>query len=110
MKINYFRIILLVFFLGVLCASNRPLAMKSFDIEDVNNVYNRGTYMIILPYGFNEIFLATNHKSKYIENFIGDGSKYGVQLIISKENQRVHLSGIFFACGGLLCNSFYILA
>ena len=37
MKINYFRIILFVFFLGVLYASNRPLAMKSFDIEDVNN-------------------------------------------------------------------------
>ncbi|NQU32264.1 MAG: NTP transferase domain-containing protein [Bacteroidetes bacterium] len=35
--------------------------------------------------GFDEIFLATNHKSEYIENFIGDGSKYGVQLIISKE-------------------------
>lgn len=36
-------------------------------------------------HGFNEIFLATNYKSSYIENFFGDGSRYGVKLIISKE-------------------------
>lgn len=37
-------------------------------------------------YGFDEIYLATNYKSKYIENFFGDGSNYGVKLIISKED------------------------
>lgn len=36
-------------------------------------------------YGFNEIFLATNYKSNYIENFFGDGSRYGVKLAVSKE-------------------------
>jgi NDP-sugar pyrophosphorylase family protein len=36
-------------------------------------------------HGFNKIFLATNYKSDYIENFFGDGSKYGVELKISKE-------------------------
>jgi NDP-mannose synthase len=36
-------------------------------------------------HGFKEIFLATNYKSDYIENFFGDGSKYGVNLKISKE-------------------------
>jgi NDP-sugar pyrophosphorylase family protein len=36
-------------------------------------------------YGFDEIILATNYKSTYIENFFGDGSKYGVKLTISKE-------------------------
>jgi NDP-sugar pyrophosphorylase family protein len=36
-------------------------------------------------YGFDEIFLATNYKSDYIENFFGDGSRYGVKLTISKE-------------------------
>ena len=35
--------------------------------------------------GFDEIFLATNYKSEYIENFFGDGSRYGVKLKISKE-------------------------
>lgn len=36
-------------------------------------------------YGFNEIFLATNYKSEYIQNFFGDGLKLGVKLTISKE-------------------------
>ena len=36
-------------------------------------------------HGVNEIYLATNYKSNYIENFFGDGSRYGVKLIISRE-------------------------
>lgn len=36
-------------------------------------------------HGVNEIYLATNYKSNYIENFFGDGSRYGVELIISRE-------------------------
>jgi NDP-sugar pyrophosphorylase family protein len=36
-------------------------------------------------HGFEEIFLATNYKSDYIENFFGDGSRYGVKLTISRE-------------------------
>lgn len=36
-------------------------------------------------HGFNEIFLATNYKSEYIQNFFGDGVKLGVKLTISKE-------------------------
>ncbi len=36
-------------------------------------------------YGFNEIYLATNYKSDYVENFFGDGTRYGVKLTISKE-------------------------
>ena len=41
-------------------------------------------------FGFNEIFLATNYKSDYIERFFGDGSRYGVKLVMSKE--RIPLS------------------
>jgi len=37
-------------------------------------------------YGFDEIILATNYKSEYIENFFGDGSRYGVKLKVSKED------------------------
>jgi NDP-mannose synthase len=36
-------------------------------------------------HGFDEIYLATNYKSEYIENFFGDGSRFGVRLHISKE-------------------------
>jgi NDP-sugar pyrophosphorylase family protein len=44
-------------------------------------------------YDFDHIFLATNYKSNYIENFFGDGSRYGVKLEISKESQPLGTAG-----------------
>jgi NDP-mannose synthase len=43
--------------------------------------------------GFSEIFLATNYKSEYIENFLGNGSRYGVQLKISREKKPLGTVG-----------------
>jgi len=43
--------------------------------------------------GFNEIFLATNYKSEYIENFLGNGSRYNVKLHISKEEKPLGTVG-----------------
>lgn len=44
-------------------------------------------------YGFKEIFLATNYKSEYIENFFGDGSRFGVSITISKEEKPLGTAG-----------------
>lgn len=44
-------------------------------------------------YGFNDIYLATNYKSSYIESFFGDGSRYGVRLTISKEDHPLGTAG-----------------
>lgn len=44
-------------------------------------------------FGFDEIFLATNYKSEYIEGFFGDGSRYGVKLTISKEEIPLGTAG-----------------
>jgi NDP-sugar pyrophosphorylase family protein len=44
-------------------------------------------------FGFDELFLATNYKSEYIERFFGDGSRYGVKLFISKENKPLGTAG-----------------
>lgn len=44
-------------------------------------------------HGFDEIFLATNYKSDYIENFFGDGSRFGVKLKISKEEKPLGTAG-----------------
>lgn len=44
-------------------------------------------------YGFDEIFLATNYKSNYIENYFGDGSRYGVKLKVSKEDKPLGTAG-----------------
>jgi len=43
--------------------------------------------------GFDHIFLATNYKSEYIENFFGNGDKYGVKLTISKEDKPLGTVG-----------------
>jgi NDP-sugar pyrophosphorylase family protein len=44
-------------------------------------------------HGVTEVFLATNYKSNYIENFFGDGSRYGVKLTISREEKRLGTAG-----------------
>lgn len=43
--------------------------------------------------GVKEIFLATNYKSEYIENFFGDGSKYNIKLKVSKELKPLGTAG-----------------
>ena len=47
----------------------------------------------LVRHGFKEIFLATNYKSTYVENFFGDGSRYGVKLQISKEEKPLGTAG-----------------
>lgn len=44
-------------------------------------------------YGINDIYLATNYKSDYIESFFGDGSRYGVRLTISREDKPLGTAG-----------------
>jgi NDP-sugar pyrophosphorylase family protein len=44
-------------------------------------------------HGVTEVFLATNYKSNYIENFFGDGSRYGVKLSISREESPLGTAG-----------------
>ncbi len=44
-------------------------------------------------FGFDEIFVATNYKSDYIEAYLGDGSKYGVSLVFSREEKPLGTCG-----------------
>jgi NDP-mannose synthase len=44
-------------------------------------------------HGVNEVFLATNYKSDYVESFFGDGSRYGVKLHISREDMPLGTAG-----------------
>jgi len=43
--------------------------------------------------GFNEIFIATNYKSRYIESFLGDGTNYGVNIYFSVEEKKLGTVG-----------------
>jgi len=47
----------------------------------------------LAKFGFSEIILATNYKADYIENFFGDGTRYGVKLTISKEDKPLGTAG-----------------
>lgn len=44
-------------------------------------------------FGFDEIYIATNYLSDYIEKFLGDGSRYGVKLFYSKEKEALGTAG-----------------
>lgn len=43
--------------------------------------------------GFKNIYLATNYKADYVEKFLGDGSRYGVKLYVSKEEKPLGTAG-----------------
>lgn len=44
-------------------------------------------------FGFDHIYLATNYKSNYIENFFGNGSRYDVVLKVSREDKPLGTAG-----------------
>ena len=47
----------------------------------------------LAAHGFKEIYVATNYKSDYVEAYLGNGSKYGVDLVFSKEEKRLGTCG-----------------
>lgn len=44
-------------------------------------------------HGVTDIFIATNYMADYVQAFLGDGSKYGVRLVFSKEQQPLGTCG-----------------
>lgn len=44
-------------------------------------------------HGITEIFIATNYMADYVQAFLGDGSKYGVRLVFSKEEKPLGTCG-----------------
>jgi NDP-mannose synthase len=60
-------------------------------------------------YGFNDIILATNYKSEYIENYFGDGSRYGVTLKVSKEDKPLGTAGPLLLLKNELTEPFLVM-
>ncbi len=60
-------------------------------------------------FGFDEVFLATNYRSEYIENFFGDGSKYGITLKISKEDKPLGTAGPLLLLKDKLTEPFLVM-
>jgi NDP-sugar pyrophosphorylase family protein len=47
----------------------------------------------LAKYNFDEIFIATNYKAEYVESFIGDGKRLGVNITFSKEDKPLGTCG-----------------
>jgi NDP-sugar pyrophosphorylase family protein len=47
----------------------------------------------LAKHGVDEVFVATNYKSNYIKNFIGDGERLGVAITYSEESQPLGTCG-----------------
>jgi NDP-sugar pyrophosphorylase family protein len=60
-------------------------------------------------YAFDDVFLATNYMAEYIENFFGDGSRYGVRLTVSREQQPLGTAGPLKLLEGQLTEPFLVM-
>jgi len=60
-------------------------------------------------YGFDDIILCTNYKSEYIKNFLGDGSRYGVTIEVSKELNPLGTAGPLSLLSGKLKEPFIVM-
>jgi NDP-sugar pyrophosphorylase family protein len=49
--------------------------------------------LTLVRHGVSEIFIATNYMSEYVKAFLGDGSKYGAQITVSKEEKPLGTCG-----------------
>jgi NDP-sugar pyrophosphorylase family protein len=47
----------------------------------------------LAKFGIHEIFVATNYMADYVASFLGDGSRYGVQLSFSREDKPLGTCG-----------------
>jgi len=43
--------------------------------------------------GCQKVFIATNYKSQYVRNFIGDGSQFGIDIVCSQETKPLGTCG-----------------
>jgi len=49
--------------------------------------------MSLAKHGVTDVFVATNYMAEYVQAFLGDGRKYGVRLVFSKEDRPLGTCG-----------------
>ncbi len=47
----------------------------------------------LMQYGFEDIFVATYYKADYIRSFLGDGSRFGARVTVSREDKPLGTCG-----------------
>jgi len=64
---------------------------------------------MLKEHGFNDIIVATNYKAKYIEAYLGDGSRLGVNLSFSREEKPLGTCGPLTLLKGQLTAPFIVM-
>lgn len=59
--------------------------------------------------GIRDIILCTGHLGEQIENYFGDGSRFGVSIQYSREDSRLGTAGALKKAEGLLDDTFFTL-
>lgn len=60
-------------------------------------------------FGVNEIIIATNHMSDYVKAFLGDGSRYGVNITFSQEEKPLGTCGPLSLLRSRLTEPFFLI-
>lgn len=60
-------------------------------------------------YGFKEIILSVGYKSEIIENYFGDGSNFGVNIIYIHEDKQMGTAGALNYMRELLSEPFFVM-
>ena len=60
-------------------------------------------------HGVDEVFIATNYKSKFVEAFLSDHSKYGMQISFSKEKKPLGTCGPLVLLKDRLTEPFFLM-
>jgi NDP-mannose synthase len=63
----------------------------------------------LTQFGVDEIIIATNYMSDYVQAFLGDGSKYGVKLSFSKEDKPLGTCGPLSLLREKLTEPFFLM-
>ena len=60
-------------------------------------------------YGVTDVFIATNYMSEFVKAFLGDGSKYGMNIHISKEDKPLGTCGPVLLLKDQLREPFFLI-
>jgi NDP-sugar pyrophosphorylase family protein len=60
-------------------------------------------------HGVQRIYVATNYLSQYVEAFLGNGDKYGVEIVFSKEQKPLGTAGPLSLLRGVLDKPFFVV-
>lgn len=59
--------------------------------------------------GFVNLILCVNYKSKYIQNYFGDGNKFGVNIQYIEEKKRMGTAGALRLINEKISNTFFVM-